>query len=284
MTTEGTFPGAGGAVLYYRVIRPQEDPKASVILVHGFGDHSGGMQNVSARLAEKQYIVYALDLRGHGKSSGKRGFIASWDEFMEDLRKFHMIVRFEQSELPLFLAGHSMGGVISLDYVLKYNKGISGIVSISPAISYKATPFERFGITLMGKLKPDFRFTKKGNFILHAKDPVLRAKLNPEGLRHNTVTPALGRGLLQAVERVEEKASSITLPLLLQYGLNDKITPPEKLRDFFNKVGSEDKQVLEYQLAKHRPFDEDGRERVIEDLAGWLDQQVVKSQNVLSSR
>lgn len=279
MTTEGTFYGVGGAELFYRVIKPKAVPKAAVILVHGFGDHSGGLQNLSTSLAKNNYIVYAFDVRGHGKSSGKRGYIQNWSEFTGDLHEFRELVLQEHPLLPLFIVGHSMGGVITLDYALDYREGISGVIAISPAISYQATPLERFGITVLGKLKPDFRFTKKGNFQVKSKDPSLQAKHNPDGLRHNTITPALGRGLLKAVTRVVNSAQAIEVPLLLQYGLDDKITPPKKLRDFFNEVASADKQFVEYPFVKHRPFDEAGREVFFRDLVYWLDQQVRKQRD-----
>jgi alpha-beta hydrolase superfamily lysophospholipase len=274
MTTEGTFQGAGRAKLYYRSIKPKGTPKAAVILVHGFGDHSGGLQNLSTRLLDNKYIVYALDLRGHGKSAGKRGYVQSWGEFKEDLQEFEKLVAYQQPKLPVFLVGHSMGGLISLDYAIEHGERLSGVAAISPAISYQAAAFERFGLMIMNRLKPDFPFIKKGNFKLNQKDPDLQAKQNPEGLRHNTITPALGRCLLQAISRVEKQSSALKLPFLLQYGLDDKITPPEKLRAFFRQAASTEKQVSEYPGARHRPFDEAGKEKFLDDLTAWLDHQV----------
>jgi alpha-beta hydrolase superfamily lysophospholipase len=278
MTTEGTFKGVGGVELFYRVIKPLTSPKAAVILVHGFGDHSGGLKNLSTSLVKKNYIVYALDLRGHGKSSGKRGFIRDWSEFRGDLHEFRKLVTLKLPNFPIYLIGHSMGGVMALDYAIDFGEGISGLVAIAPGISYKMKPLERLGITLMGKLKPDLGFTKSGNFQLHSKDPTLLAKHNPQGLRHNTATPGLGRGLIKAVTRVVNRAQSIELPLLLQYGLEDKITPPTKLKHFFHTVASKDKQVLEYPKAKHRPFEEVGKETFLNDMINWLDGQVENSQ------
>jgi alpha-beta hydrolase superfamily lysophospholipase len=281
MTTEGTFNGVDGTELFYQVIEPLTAPKAAVILVHGHGDHSGGLQNLSDCMGKKEYIVYAFDLRGHGKSSGKRGFIRNWDEFRGDLHEFRKLVSLEQPDLPLYIVGHSIGGLITLDYSLDYSAGISGIVAISPAISYEVTPFEQLGITLLSKFKPDYSINKSGNIRLLTKNSAMRAKFYTDSLRHNIVTPGLGHGLIQAIARLESQAPSIKLPFLLQYGLDDKITPPTKLSHFYNLVASKDKQLYEYPLGRHRPFDGVGKEKFLGDLVGWLDQQIEKKQQVL---
>ncbi len=113
---EGTFYGVNGAELFYQVHMPGMAPKGVVIAVHGHGDHSGGMQNVIEGLTERDYIAYAFDLRGHGKSSGTRGFIRTWDEFRSDLHSFRTQVGSEHPQLPLYMVSHSLGGVISLEY------------------------------------------------------------------------------------------------------------------------------------------------------------------------
>lgn len=280
MITEGTFNGADGTELFFRVIEPLTAPKAAVILVHGHGDHSGGLQNLSTSLVNNKYMVYALDLRGHGKSSGKRGFIQSWDEFRGDLHEFRNLVALDQPEQPLYIVGHSLGGLITLEYALDHSAGISGIIAISPAISYEVKPLEQLGITIMGKVKPDYSINKSRRIFLMKKNTAMRAKYYSDRLRHNIVTPGLGSGLIQAISRLENQAQLIKLPILLQYGLDDKITPPTKLNQFFHRVASKDKQLYEYPLAKHRPFDEEGKEKLLGDLVGWLDGQIDKKQKV----
>ncbi|OLS38483.1 alpha/beta hydrolase [Bacillus sp. MRMR6] len=279
MKIEGTFNGVDGTELFYRVIKsPLSAPKAAVILVHGHGDHSGGMQNLSLSLVKKNYIVFAFDLRGHGKSKGKRGYIRTWDEFSGDLHQFRKLVTSEQPGLPLYIVGHSIGALITLEYALHHSKGLSGIVAISPALSYEVKPIERLGISLMSKLKPDYSINLSGRFQKLAKNPAKHSKFYSDLLRHNIITPGLGRGLIEARARVETRAHSLRLPMLLQYGLEDKITPPAKLKDFFTHVGSENKQLLEYASARHRPFDGSGKEKFLNDLVSWLDQQIVKAQ------
>jgi alpha-beta hydrolase superfamily lysophospholipase len=269
--TTGTFTGVGGVELFFRMMKPLQAPKAVVIVVHGHGDHSGGMKNMTESLVENKYMVYAFDLRGHGKSEGKRGYIKSWDEFRGDLHEFRKLVSKKHPDLPLYIAGHSIGGLITLDYSLVFNEGLAGIIAISPAISYEATRLERLGITVMGRLMPDYSIDKKQ---LNKKKSDRYAKFYADGLRHNTITPGLGRCLIQTISRVLDQAQSIQLPFLLQFGLDDKITPPGKLGQFFNEVASSEKQLYEYPCMKHRPFDEEGREMFLEDLVSWLDRQV----------
>jgi acylglycerol lipase len=268
---EGTFYGVNGVELFYSVIKPRLAPKGVVIVVHGHGDHSGGLHNVIEKLIENNYLVYAFDLRGHGKSSGIRGYIRSWEEFRGDLHKFREVVTSEVPQLPMYIMAHSLGGVISLDYSLYHGEGIAGIVLIAPAISYEVTASEKLLITLMGKLKPNMTIEKSGDLQALTQDPEILARLKSDVLRHNTVTPGLGRGLMQTVPRVMNQAHMIKMPILLQYGLKDVITPPEKLGQFFSKIGSQDKTKYEYDEMRHRPFDELGREQFFADMVGWLD-------------
>jgi alpha-beta hydrolase superfamily lysophospholipase len=274
---EGKFKGVNGVELYYQVLYPKASaPKAAVILVHGHGDHSGGLQNLSKSLVERDFLVYAFDLRGHGKSSGKRGFILDWDEYRNDLHAFRKLVATEVPELPLFIVGHSIGGVIVLDYTLDYSEGLAGLIAISPAISYEVTPSERLLITLMGKLKPDYSIVKTGNSQVLTKDPEELDRLAADELRHDVVTPGLGRGLMRTVARLANEAKSIKLPFLLQFGLEDELTPPAKLHQFFDTVSSSNKHKFEYPHMRHRPFDDLEREQFFEDMIHWLDEQVVK--------
>lgn len=276
---EGTFRGAGGVELFYRkIMKSSGTAKGVVIAVHGHGDHSGGLRNLTDKLAENDYIVYAHDLRGHGNSPGTRGFIRKWEEYRGDLNAFRELVASETEGLPLFIAGHSLGGVISADYSLIHGQGLAGIVLIAPAISYEAPFLEKCLVAAMGLLKPEMTVHKASNPDSLTRDTELCAKLASDPLRHNTVTPGLGRGLMQIVARIRKHSLHLEMPLLLQYGLADDITPPGKLREFYATVGSKDKQYYEYKDVRHRPFDDLDRERFAVDLTLWLNRQTTARQ------
>ncbi|WP_164669536.1 alpha/beta hydrolase [Virgibacillus doumboii] len=273
---EGFFRGMNEARLFYQSFIPETSPEGAVIVVHGLGDHSGGMLNLCNKLADASLIVYAFDLRGHGKSSGTRGYIRKWNEYIEDLHAFRNKVINEIPELPLYIVSHSLGGVIALDYSLHYSHGISGLIAIAPAISYETKWSEKLLIQLMGRFKPDYVIEEPGNLDLLTQDQTEQSRLESDELRHNMVTPGLGRGLLQTIPRLMNKAHSIQLPFLLQFGLDDEMTPPWKLREFYNSIGSEEKQKYEYDALRHRPFDDSGREQFFSDMTGWLERQTEK--------
>ncbi|KAA0547462.1 lysophospholipase [Bacillus sp. BGMRC 2118] len=263
-----------GEEIFHRIIKPNGFPKAAIIVIHGHGDHSGGLDNLYSSLIEYDYIVYAFDLRGHGRSTGKRGFIKDWIEYRDDLNQFHKFVVTDNPDLPIFIVGHSLGGVIALDYILYHQENINGIITIAPAISYRMTKLEKLMIRLLAKLNPALALQLKGNSSLLTNDQSVLDRISSDELRHNVVTPGLGNGLLEAVSGLMKRANSINLPLLLQYGLEDKITPPQELRLFFNLVASTEKKIHEYEKMKHRPFDDIDRELFLSDMINWLEQRV----------
>ncbi len=117
---EGTFRGHGGLELYYQCWRPEGTPLAVLVLIHGFGEHSGRYMNVVNHLVPRGYAIWSFDHRGHGRSPGRRGFVRTWDEFREDIRLFLEMVRQQEGGLPVFLMGHSMGGLMVLEYALHH--------------------------------------------------------------------------------------------------------------------------------------------------------------------
>ena len=130
---EANFTGAVGTNLYYQSWKPEGKISCVLAIVHGFGEHSGRYMNIINKLVPSGYAVYAFDHRGHGRSDGKRGVITSWDEFRQDLHLFLNLVRDHEIDIPVILMGHSMGGLIVLNYLLKNPKErINAVIASSP--------------------------------------------------------------------------------------------------------------------------------------------------------
>ncbi|MFM9159301.1 MAG: alpha/beta hydrolase, partial [Dolichospermum sp.] len=107
---EGKFSGVGGLDLYYQSWHPGGEVRGILAIVHGLGGHSGLYKTIVEHLLPREYAVYALDLRGHGRSSGQRGYINTWTEFRDDLQAFLKLIQQQQPGYPIFLLGHSLGG------------------------------------------------------------------------------------------------------------------------------------------------------------------------------
>ena len=140
---EGTFDGVKFVNLYYQNWHPQGQTRAILIIIHGLGGHSGLYANIINHLIPKNYAVYSFDLRGHGQSPGQRGYINSWDDFRQDLQAFVQLITNQQGEKPYFLLGHSLGGVIVLDYILHFPQiaqELKGAIALAPSIGKVGIP------------------------------------------------------------------------------------------------------------------------------------------------
>src|SRR6266850_3593261 len=125
---EGTIPGFGGAGLFERLWRPVGKAKGAFVLVHGIKDHSGRYGELAGALAAQGVAVHAFDLRGHGKSTGKRVSVRSFNEYLNDLDLVLNRARESAPGKPLFLFGHSMGGAIVTSYTLTFRPKLDGLV------------------------------------------------------------------------------------------------------------------------------------------------------------
>ncbi len=118
--TTSTFRGAGDAKLFFQSWQPAEPIRGAIALVHGFGEHSGRYGDLVKALTTAGYAICALDHRGHGRSPGQRGHIDRWDDFMEDIRGLLSETRqLAPNTLP-FLFGHSVGGLMALQYAIRH--------------------------------------------------------------------------------------------------------------------------------------------------------------------
>lgn len=264
------FLGYGETKLFYRIRKTTKDPRGVIIYIHGHGDHSGGFEEVNKILTDEGYHVYSFDLRGHGKSPGTRGYIKKWEEYREDLHAFRLIVDGEHKDLPLFMIGHSLGGMIGLEYTLHYGDGLAGLVTIAPAVAFNPSFFEKILINVVSVIKPDHVVENSDNYLQLTADSERIQKLQKDQLRHNKVTPGLGRSMMKTVTKLNRMASQIDVPFLMQFGDKDNIISPKSMKEFFEKVGSKDKKMVIYPNMRHRPFDDVERDQFQKDLLEWL--------------
>ncbi len=269
--SEGTFPSADGLELYYQSWLPDGQPRAVVAIVHGHGEHSGRYKNVVDCLVPAGYALYGFDLRGHGRSPGQRSYVNSWTEYRDDVRTYLQLVAHQAPNRPLFLYGHSLGGLIVLEYVLRNPEGLSGVIASAPAIGELGlAPFLFFLSRILSVVYPRFSIQTGLDTTALSRDPAVVQAYRDDPLVHGVGTARLGTEVVAAKEYVVAHAADLSVPLLLIYGSADRITLPEGCRKFYEGVTIPDKTRIEYPGGYHESHNDIDYKQVMTDVEGWL--------------
>jgi alpha-beta hydrolase superfamily lysophospholipase len=278
--TQSFFEGFDGLPLFYQRWLPDELPvQGIVIVVHGLGGHSGLFKNGVRCLVPQGYGVYALDLRGHGRSPGQRGYIRQWQEFREDLRVFLQFIRRKETVETCFLWGHSLGGTISLDYALHYPEFLQGLILSAPALGHIGVPAWKIWVGQgLSRVWPRFKLKVGIDHSLSARDLQVLADYAADTLRHEYGTARLSAEFFKTVRWIDQNIDRLAVPLLLLQGDADKITSPESSQSLFQRVQGVDKTYLHYPHSYHDLYADLNYMEVISDIASWMARHGRRSQ------
>lgn len=281
---DGLFSAADGLSLYYQSWLPTIDVKATVVLIHGLGGHSGLFQNVVKALLPEGYALYAYDLRGHGRSPGQRGYINRWSDYRNDLAYLIAMVQQQHPEVPCFLMGHSLGSIIALEYALHGQFGepgkmpypnISGIVAASPPFGPNAKTDLRLRIGQLLSLSwPRFSMSLGLGHILPSRDRSVVLAYAHDPLRHQRGTARLATEFLTTIKSLHAHRAYLSLPVLILHGTADKIADLKSCQQFFQELPQMKKMFISYQGAYHELYNESNQAEIMKDIHNWLDGQL----------
>jgi len=261
-----------GLQLHSRCWLPDGQPTAAVVLIHGLAEHGGRYAPVAERLTADAYAAYALDLRGHGLSGGPRIYIDSFQQYLDDVTQFLQEVRTELPNRPIFLFGHSMGGLIATWLATQNISGICGIVISAAAVQIhnRVFPMLRWLAMPASWLTPRWRVVAM-NFSAVSRDPKVVASMASDPLVYHGRMPNRTAGeLLRAGAQLPPRLAAIAQPLLILHGTGDRITAPQGAQQFYQQAGAADKTLKLYDGLYHNLLEEPEKERVIADVLGWL--------------
>jgi alpha-beta hydrolase superfamily lysophospholipase len=272
---ESTFSGFEGLELRYQRWRPEGETIATLVIVHGFGEHSGRYGNVVSWFVPQGYAVYAFDLRGHGRSPGPRGYLNTWEEIHGDVKLFLELVHEQEPGRDVFLLGHSMGGLIVLEYALHQPEGLAGVIGSGPLLAQAGvSPF----LTALGKILSGIlpRLTLDSGLdatALSRDTAVVEAYVN-DPLVHSMGTPRLCAELARVTEWTQAHAAEMCIPCLIVHGSADRLAPPEGSRVFYERMTLADKERLVYAGYYHEVFNDVGKTRVLAAVEAWMERHL----------
>jgi len=270
---EGYLKGVRDTDIYYQYWLPEGEPKAILLVVHGLAEHSGRYMNVVNFLVPSGYAVYGIDHIGHGKSHGKRVYVKRFQDYTKTLKNYFDMIREWQPEKPIFLIGHSMGGLISAAYLLEHQDELSGAVLSGPGIKVPDNISQ--AIIFVGKMLSII--TPKAGLIQMdaegvSRDPaVVDAYVNDPLVYTGKITARLGAELLKAMQYVTDQAPKIRLPIMIVQGSDDKLVDPSGAQLLYNLVSSKDKTIKIYNGFYHEVFNEPEHEQVLNDVKTWIE-------------
>lgn len=271
--TRGALKGEKGVELIYWSWAPAGAVRALTFVVHGYGEHVGRYRHVIEALTAQGYLVYALDHRGHGLSGGPRANVEVFDYFVRDLHQVVTLAREAHPDLPLFMIGHSMGGLIATHYALQHESRLDGLVLSGAAIQIgdDVSPLLKKVSGVMSRWLPALAILANDGLL--SRDPRVAERFEADPLTYKgRIKSRMGYQMLLGSEAAQAQMASLSLPLLIMHGGADNMTSPSGSKRLHDSARSSDKQLIIWEGAYHEIFNEPNQGEVIDAMLGWLDQ------------
>jgi acylglycerol lipase len=274
MKNEQTFEGVGGLNIFMRSWRPEGTPRGVTVLIHGFNAHSGYMIWPAEQFVANGFASYALDLRGRGKSEGERFYVEKFSDYLGDVDKLVEIARADNPGVPVYVLGHSAGGVIASSYVFEHQDKIAGLICESFALDVGLPNAAALLIKGISHIAPHLHLYTLKNEIF-SRDPGAVAAMNNDPLIANEKQPAeTAAELIKAAERLKENMPRFTVPMFIIHGTDDKATRYQGSQYFYDNSGSPDKTLKLYEGHYHDLLADLGKEEVMADILAWVNERI----------
>ena len=263
-----------GIKIFVRSWLPDTAPRAVMVICHGFNAHGGQYRWAAEQFVSHGLAVYALDLRGRGKSDGERFIVEDISDYVSDVAATVKLAKSRHAGLPVFLLAHSAGGVTSAVYVADNQSELAGFICEDFAFQVPAPGIALTAIKGISHLAPHLPVLKLKNEDF-TRDPAALEALNDDPLIAHEAQPAITvAALVRADERLEKEFSRFTLPVLILHGTGDHITLSRGSEFFYDQAGSQDKTLKLYEGHYHDLLNDVGKEEVMGDIQGWIDARI----------
>jgi alpha-beta hydrolase superfamily lysophospholipase len=276
------FPSADGKEQLFAYQLRQRDAKLptgrALVVLHGQGEHGGRYLHWPHYLKDTVSAIYILEHRGHGHSTGGRGHVDYFDQYADDaalaIERYHNYLNERFEDAKVHLLGHSMGGLIALRTVLEHgNLPVKTLAVSNPMIelAFPVPPLKLMAGRLMHKILPSVPMASPSLWDKVSSDPSVASHYKNDALNHSYTSPAFFFSYLEAKDDLLKRCAEITLPVMVQSGLDDRIISPDSIKDLYDKLtGSKSRKFKAYKDLYHEIYNEPQRASVFADLCDWI--------------
>jgi acylglycerol lipase len=259
-----------GHELFIRSWRPETNARAVVAIVPGFNSHSGYYTWVADQLTANGFAVYAVDLRGRGRSEGERFYVDKFADYVRDAASLMHLAKAREPGLPVFMLGHSAGGVVACIYTLEFPTELAGLICESFAHEVPAPDFALAVFKGLSHVAPHAHILHLKNEQFSRDPNVVKAMNDDPLIAHETQPTQTLAEMVRADERLKQEFQLITLPVLIMHGTADQATKPSGSQRFYDNAGSADKTLKLYNGHYHDLLNDVDKEVVMADILSWL--------------
>lgn len=251
-----------------------KSPKANVLITHGLAEHCGRYAYVAESFNKIDCNVYTYDLRGHGRSEGDKAFISNFDEYRQDLEIVYNTI---PKGLPIFVLGHSMGGLISFNFLqFRERPDIKGVIlsGAALAVGKNINPFTQKIISILAQFAPRLPTVKLNAKILTNDPEEIEKAENDPLIYHKGTKAGLGNVLLNAILAANTHFKGFKYPVLIMHGQADTLANPQGSEDLYKQCISSDKTLKLWKGAFHEIFNETNRKEILDYTSNWLKKRI----------
>jgi len=273
---DGYFKNQENQSIYFQSWLPDNPAKAVLLIVHGLNEHCGRYDHFSDFFVNEGFAVYGMDLIGHGKSDGTRSYVKDFTNYINDLILYLEKIKQLQPGSPIFLIGHSMGGLIGSLFLIDHPGQVAGAVLSGPVVQIPddVTPL----FIALGKVV-SFVFPKLGLLKIDlsglSRDPdVVQAYKDDPFVNSGKFTARVSAEMTRSFDRVADEGSRIKDPVLILHGGSDRIVNPTCSHFLYALISSEIKEKIIYDSYYHEIYNDPGHEKVFEDVSSWINNQL----------
>ena len=244
-----------------------DSPWASVLLVHGLGEHSGRYEHVGDQMALAGLAVHAYDHRGNGGSGGRRGHVDRWEQYHDDLAGQLGGVRTSAGTRPVVLYGHSMGGLVALGYLLTERPKPDLVVLTSPGLDSTLAAWKKTLAPTLARIVPTLAVPNGIDGSTLSRDPAVAAKVGADPLATKASTTRFGAEALTEQARVRREYAGLTLPTLVLHGLDDGLVPAQA-SEILGTLPNVERRI--YPGLRHELHNEPEGPAIVGEIIDWI--------------